>query len=158
MAINYTFTFGRDSKRIYLNKSELYFDDTDIAPEVEKYDVYTNFGRSPIVAIVPDVGEWFDRRDRSLAGWSAGWLHFQGATSCLREYGRKRTRRKGRYGRTRRSRGDPFSCPNVQGPERAHRLVPAIARFLPPFAPQNIHRRLAFLSPSSVLAMLIIFN
>lgn len=88
-------------------------------PEVEEYDVYTNFGRSPIVAIVPDVGEWFDRRDMSLASWSAGWLHFQGATSCLREYGRKRTRRKGRYGRTRRSRRDPLSCPNVQGPTSA---------------------------------------
>lgn len=33
--------------------------------------MYANFGRSPIVAIVPDVGEWFDRRDRSLVGWPA---------------------------------------------------------------------------------------
>jgi len=55
MAINHVFTFGRESKRIYLDKSRFYFDDADIAPEVE--DVYTNFGRSPIVAIVPDVGE-----------------------------------------------------------------------------------------------------
>lgn len=111
MAINRAFTFGRDPDGSYPDEFGSYLDGTDVAPEVE-YDVYANFGRWPIVAIVPDVGEWFDRRDRSLAAWPAGWLHFQGATSCLREYGRERTRRKGRYRRTRRrSRRDSALLP-----------------------------------------------
>jgi len=109
-----------------------YLDDADIAPEVEGcirefWKIANRSNRAGCRRMVRSTrGVW-------LAGRLVGWLYFQGATSCLREYGRERTQQKRRYRLIRRSRKDSALLPERLCKIRhqrtsRHQLVPTITR------------------------------
>lgn len=93
-------------------------------------------------------------------GWLVGWLAAFSGSNVLSMRIWSRTDATERKIRTRRSRRDSAllpECARSDIGERAHRLVPAIARrFLSPFATQNVYRRPAFSQFDSVLSTSII--